>query len=374
MKFKCLGISALVVAILAAVFLIPALSKAISKNNNSTATTPIKTSKFPENPNTNIKYDKSKLKEIWLAGGCFWGVEAYMSRIYGVYDVTSGYANGNIDNPTYEQVCSGNTNFAETVHVLYDPERISLEKLLTSFFKVVDPTSKNRQGNDVGDQYRSGIYYKDVMDKLVIDSVIKSQQVKYTSPIYTEVLPLKNFFLAEEYHQDYLEKNPNGYCHIDFSNLSEGAVSIDVKKYPRPSNEVLKAKLTDIQYKVAVENNTESAFSNEYFDNHEAGLYVDVVTGEPLFSSKDKYDSGCGWPSFTKPIVAEVITLKEDKSFNMIRTEVRSRSGNIHLGHVFDDGPKDKGGKRYCINSASIKFIPMDKMEAAGYGYLLNSF
>ena len=295
-----------------------------------------------------------------------------MARIYGVYDVTSGYANGNIDNPTYEEVCTGKTNFAETVHVLYDPERVSLETLLTSFFKVVDPTSKNKQGNDVGDQYRSGIYYKDEMDKIVIDNVVKNQQKKYTSKIYTEVLPLKNFFLAEEYHQDYLEKNPNGYCHIDFSNLSEEVVNIDVKKYPRPSNEVLKAKLTDIQYKVAVENNTESAFSNEYFDNHEAGLYVDVVTGEPLFSSTDKYDSGCGWPSFTKPIVAEVITLKEDKKFNMIRTEVRSRSGNIHLGHVFDDGPSDKGGKRYCINSASIKFIPKDKMEATGYGYLLN--
>jgi peptide methionine sulfoxide reductase msrA/msrB len=258
------------------------------------------------------------------------------------------------------------------VHVLYDPERVSLEALLTSFFKVVDPTSKNRQGNDVGDQYRSGIYYKNVMDKTIIDSVINSQQKKYTSKIYTEVIPLVNFFLAEEYHQDYLEKNPNGYCHIDFSNLSEEVVNIDIKKYPRPSNEELKAKLTDIQYKVAVENNTESAFSNEYFDNHATGLYVDVVTGEPRFSSTDKYDSGCGWPSFTKPIVDQVIILKVDKKFNMTRTEVRSRSGDIHLGHVFDDGPSDKGGKRYCINSASIKFIPSDKMEASGYGYLMS--
>lgn len=149
-------------------------------------------------------------------------------------------------------------------------------------------------------------------------------------------------------------------------------IKIEVKRYPRPSNEELKSKLTDIQYKVAVENNTESAFSNDYYDNHEAGLYVDVVTGEPLFSSKDKYDSGCGWPSFTNPIVPEVIILKVDKKFNMIRTEVRSRSGDIHLGHVFDDGPKDKGGKRYCINSASIKFIPNDKVEDSGYGYLQN--
>ncbi|MGV8984417.1 peptide-methionine (S)-S-oxide reductase MsrA [Clostridium sp.] len=372
MKSKYLAAFGLVFAILAVMVLVPALSKVISKKNNVIATVPSKTSKFPDNPNTNINFDKSKLSEIWLAGGCFWGIEAYMSRVYGVYDVTSGYANGNIDNPTYEQVCTGETNFAETVHVLYDPERVSLETLLTSFFKVIDPTSENRQGNDVGDQYRSGIYYKNEMDKKVIDIVINSQQKKYTSKIYTEVMPLKNFFLAEEYHQDYLEKNPNGYCHIDFSNLSEEVVNIDIKNYPRPSNEELKAKLTDIQYKVAVENNTESAFSNEYFDNHEAGLYVDVVTGEPLFSSTDKYDSGCGWPSFTKPIVAQVITLKVDKKFNMIRTEVRSRSGDIHLGHVFDDGPSDKGGKRYCINSASIKFISKDKMETEGYGYLMN--
>ncbi|MEG0370940.1 MAG: peptide-methionine (R)-S-oxide reductase MsrB [Clostridium sp.] len=330
-----------------------------------------KTSKNPSNTNGNINFDKYKLKGIWLAGGCFWGVEAYMSRIYGVYDVTSGYANGNKDNPTYEEVVRGNTKFAETVHVKYDPEMVSLENLLTNFFKVVDPTSQNKQGNDVGDQYRSGIYYKNDLDKIVIDKVIKKEQEKYTSNIYTEVLPLQNFFLAEDYHQNYLEKNPNGYCHIDFSKLSEDVVIIDPKKYPRPSDDKLKSNLTHIQYMVAVENNTEKAFSNEYFDNKEVGIYVDGVTGEPLFSSKDKYDSGCGWPSFTKPIIPEVVILKDDKSFNMTRTEVRSRCGNIHLGHVFDDGPKNMGGKRYCINSASIKFIPLDKMEGAEYGYLL---
>ncbi|MBU3114262.1 peptide-methionine (S)-S-oxide reductase MsrA [Clostridium lacusfryxellense] len=371
MKTKFLGLIVGIVFIVGVVFLLPVISKVKNKINNKPNVS-TETSKFPNNPNTNIKYDKAKLKEVWLAGGCFWGVEAYMARIYGVYDVTSGYANGNKDNPTYEEVSSGKTNFAETVYVQYDPDRVSLETLLTDFFKVVDPTSQNRQGNDVGNQYRSGIYYKNDMDKIVADKVIRKQQEKYTDKIYTEVLPLKNFFLAEEYHQDYLEKNPNGYCHIDFSELSDNEVTIDVKKYPRPSNEELKTKLTDIQYAVAVENNTEKAFSNDYFDNVAAGLYVDVVTGEPLFSSIDKYDSGCGWPSFTKPIAAEVITLKEDKKYNMTRTEVRSRSGNIHLGHVFDDGPKDKGGKRYCINSASIKFIPMDKMEGEGYGYLLN--
>ncbi|WP_443663402.1 peptide-methionine (S)-S-oxide reductase MsrA, partial [Clostridium sp.] len=224
MKTKFLGIIVGIVFIVVVVFLLPVLSKVKTKGNNG-SNIATKTSKIPTNPNTNIKYDKSKLKEVWLAGGCFWGVEAYMARIYGVYDVTSGYANGNKDNPTYEEVSSGKTNFAETVHVLYDPDRVSLETLLTDFFKVIDPTSQNRQGNDVGNQYRSGIYYKNEKDKIVIDKVIKKQQEKYTSKISTENLPLKNFFLAEKYHQDYLEKNPNGYCHIDFSKLSDNKVT-----------------------------------------------------------------------------------------------------------------------------------------------------
>lgn len=179
----------------------------------------MKKSKLPENPNKNIDFDKSKLKEIYLAGGCFWGVEAYIARIYGVFNTTSGYANGNIENPSYEEVCSGTTNFVEAVHVKYDPDKVSLETILNYFFRVIDPTAKNKQGNDVGTQYRSGIFYKDEADKVVVDKVIKEQQEKYSDKIVTEVLPLKNYFLAEEYHQDYLEKNPTGYCHIDFSNL-----------------------------------------------------------------------------------------------------------------------------------------------------------
>jgi len=339
-------------------------------NTLTTSTGP--SSRFPENPNIAIKFDNNNLKEIWLAGGCFWGIEAYMSRIYGVYDVTSGYGNGNKENPTYEEVCTGTTGFAETVHVSYDPSRVDLKTLLTYFFKVIDPTSKNKQENDVGTQYRSGVYYKNENDKTIIDSFVSLEQKKYSKQVVTEVLPLKNFFLAEEYHQDYLEKNPNGYCPINFDNLKDTVVTIDMKKYPKPSDEILKKKLTAIQYKVTQENDTESAYSNEYWDNKQAGIYVDVVTGEPLFSSKDKYDSGCGWPSFTKPIIPEVVTYKDDKNYNMTRTEVRSRSGNTHLGHVFEDGPKDKGGKRYCINSASIKFIPYDKMEEENYGYLKN--
>ncbi|HYE09624.1 MAG TPA: peptide-methionine (S)-S-oxide reductase MsrA, partial [Patescibacteria group bacterium] len=198
---------------------------------------------LPDNPNLNVEYDESKTKEIWLAGGCFWGVEAYMSRIYGVYDVTTGYANGNKENPSYEEVCTGNTGFAETVHVRYDPDRIELKMLLTQFFKVIDPTSKFRQGNDVGSQYRSGIYYKDESDKAIIDEVVALVQKEYTQEIQTEVLPLKSYYLAEEYHQDYLEKNPNGYCHIDFSHLKEQSVTIDPKDYRKPEEEILKKAL-----------------------------------------------------------------------------------------------------------------------------------
>lgn len=313
-------------------------------------------------------YSKDNLKKIYLAGGCFWGVEEYMQRIYGVYDAVSGYANGKVNNPTYKTVSSGKSGYAETVEVTYDSKKIKLEDLLNHYFKIIDPTSLNKQGNDRGSQYRTGIYYVDDSDKEVIDKVMNFQAKKYREKIVVENMKLKNFTVAEDYHQDYLRKNPNGYCHIDLSKASE--VVIDPAKYPKPSDDDLKRKLTDIQYRVTQKNETESSFSNEYWDNKEKGIYVDVATGEPLFSSSDKFDSGCGWPSFSKPIAKDVVTYREDKSYNMNRTEVRSRSGDSHLGHVFNDGPKELGGLRFCINSASIKFIPLKDMEDRGYGYL----
>lgn len=313
-------------------------------------------------------YSKDDLKKIYLAGGCFWGVEEYMQRIYGVYDAVSGYANGKVNNPTYKTVSSGKSGYAETVEVTYDSKKIKLEDLLNHYFKIIDPTSLNKQGNDRGSQYRTGIYYVDDSDKEVIDKVMNFQAKKYSEKIVVENMKLKNFTVAEDYHQDYLRKNPNGYCHIDLSKANE--VVIDPTKYPKPSDDDLKRKLTDIQYRVTQKNETESSFSNEYWDNKEKGIYVDVATGEPLFSSSDKFDSGCGWPSFSKPIAKDVVTYREDKSYNMNRTEVRSRSGDSHLGHVFNDGPKELGGLRFCINSASIKFIPLKDMEDRGYGYL----
>lgn len=315
-------------------------------------------------------YAGADLKKIYFAGGCFWGVEEYMQRIYGVADAVSGYANGNSPNPSYEIVSTGNSGYAETVEVTYDPSKVSLEELLTHFLKIIDPTSLNKQGNDRGSQYRTGIYYLDQEDKEIITKALASEEDKYKEKIVVENMPLTNFTMAEDYHQDYLRKNPNGYCHIDLSTADE--VIIDPSKYPKPSDEILRKKLTDAQYKVTQENDTESAFSNEYWDNTEKGIYVDVATGEPLFSSTDKFDSGCGWPSFSKPISKDVVTYKEDSSYNMTRTEVRSRTGDSHLGHVFEDGPKELGGGglRYCINSASIRFVPLKDMENEGYGYL----
>ncbi|WP_418565659.1 peptide-methionine (R)-S-oxide reductase MsrB [Pyramidobacter piscolens] len=311
------------------------------------------------------------LKEIYLAGGCFWGVEEYFSRIPGVRDAVSGYANGQTENPTYEEVCSGLTGHAETVRVSYEPRIVSLETLTEQFFQIIDPTVRDRQGNDVGRQYRTGVYYADAADREILERLFAAEQKKHEQKLATELLPLENFCAAEEYHQDYLKKNPGGYCHIDFSaldGLKAKAPPAPERKYAKPSAAELRKKLTPTQYAVTQEAATERPFANEYFDNRKPGLYVDVVTGAPLFSSEAKFDSGCGWPSFSKPIDPAAVAERHDDSYGMSRTEVRSQTGDSHLGHVFDDGPKDKGGLRYCINSAALRFIPYDKLDEEGYG------
>lgn len=318
-------------------------------------------------------YDISASKVIYLAGCCFWGLEAYMQKLNGVEDAISGYANGKTENPSYYDLKT--SGHAETVKVIYNPEIISLEDILAHYLRVVNPVSINKQGNDVGTQYRTGIYYTDEAEKAIIENVLAKEQTKHDKPIAIEVEPLRHFYEAEEYHQDYLEKNPGGYCHIDLS-LADKPLDkdeepiIDSSRYIKPSDEELKKNLTDIQYDVTQNSATERAFSHEYHDSFKRGIYVDITTKEPLFSSTDKFESGCGWPSFSKPISKDVVKYFEDNSHFMHRTEVRSRSGNAHLGHVFNDGPKELGGQRYCINGASLEFIPYDEMDEKGYGYL----
>ena len=235
---------------------------------------------------------------------------------------------------------------------------------------MIDPLSVNKQGNDTGRQYRTGIYFVNDEDVSAINEIVKEKEEQFGKKLAVETEKLRNFVEAEEYHQDYLKKHPNGYCHIDVNKAND--LVIDPSLYPLPDDETLRKTLTKEQYAVTRENRTEVAFSNEYWNNHAPGIYVDVATGEPLFSSKDKFESGCGWPSFTKPISSEVVTYHEDTSFNMKRIEVRSRIANSHLGHVFEDGPRDKGGLRFCINSASIKFIPLEEMSSKGYGTLID--
>ncbi|WP_104709017.1 peptide-methionine (R)-S-oxide reductase MsrB [Helicobacter felis] len=314
-----------------------------------------------------VHAEEKKMHTIYLAGGCFWGLEAYMERIYGVKDALVGYANGKSDQTTYHEL--HNSDHAETVKVEFDPKEISLDKLLLYYFKVIDPTSLNQQGNDRGRQYRTGIYYTDPKDEPIIAKALANLQSHYQQKVRIELEPLKNFVVAEEYHQDYLKKNPGGYCHIDLKKADE--VVIDPKDYHKPDQATLKKQLTDLQYKVTQESYTERPFENEYDTLFKPGIYVDITTGEPLFLSTDKFDSGCGWPAFSKPINKEVVGYEKDDSHAMIRTEVRSRVGKAHLGHVFEDGPKELGGLRYCINSAALKFIPLEDMEAKGYGYLL---
>ena len=312
---------------------------------------------------------------IYLAGGCFWGMEQLMQSIPGVIDAQSGYANGTCEaDADYKTVCKGETGFRETVRVEYDPEQVSLDALLLAYFYVIDPTVENRQGNDIGSQYQTGVYYTNDSAKETVERIAAIERGR-SEKFFVEIGPLKNYYPAEEYHQNYLEKNPNGYCHIPWAEMELfSRLRIDPGDYKKPAAESIRDKLTQEQYRVTQESGTERAFTGEFWNQFEKGIYVDVVTGEPLFSSTDKFESGCGWPAFTKPIEEPAVVELEDNSHGMRRTEVRSRAGDSHLGHVFTGDPESPNGVRYCINSASLRFVPYAKMEEEGYGYLLYLF
>ncbi len=332
-----------------------------------------------------VKMDTAKeemnLRKATFAGGCFWCTESDFEKLPGVMKVISGYTGGTKENPAYEEVSSGTTGHVEAVQVYYDPSKITYQELLDYFWKHVDPTDAGGQFVDRGVQYRSVIFYHDEEQKRLAE---KSKEAlnktgKFNKPIVTEILEFTKFYEAEDYHQDYYKTHSLKYKFYRFGSgrdqflektwgkEMETTKPKEEKFYKKPDDSTLKKKLTSLQYEVTQKNGTEKPFKNEYWDNHKEGIYVDIVSGEPLFSSSDKFDSGTGWPSFTRPLEPNNIVEKEDRSLFMKRIEVRSKHGDSHLGHVFNDGPPSTG-LRYCMNSAALKFISKEDLEKEGYG------
>ena len=329
-------------------------------------------------------------KEAIFAGGCFWCIEAAFELMPGVAEAISGYTGGTIENPTYEEVSSGTTGHFEAVLVRYDPREITYEALLEQFWRSINPTDAGGQFYDRGSQYFTAVFYLDEAQRVSAEAskLALEESGVFDEPIVTQILPAETFYIAEEYHQDYFQNYLAQYKRYSVGSgreayLEETREALEGvpltgsaspwEAFAKPSEEDLRALLTPLQYSVTQEKGTERAFQNEYWDNHEAGIYVDVVSGEPLFSSTDKFDSGTGWPSFTQTIEPDSVVTVRDASYGMDRVEVRSRIADSHLGHLFEDGPAP-AGQRYCINSAALRFIPKDALDAEGYGGYLGRF
>ena len=315
--------------------------------------------------------EKNKLATF--AGGCFWCMVSPFDEQPGIKEVVSGYTGGHTENPTYEEVCSDTTGHYEAVQITYDPAVFPYEKLLELFWQQIDPTDPGGQFGDRGQSYRTAIFYHDDEQRALAEKskADLAESGRFQKPIVTDILPAGPFYRAEENHQHYYKKNP---FHYNMHKEGSGrAMFIREPWKTRKTDVELRKELTPIQYAVTRENGTEPPFQNEYWDHTEDGIYVDIISGEPLFSSKDKYDAVCGWPSFTKPIRRTEMEEKLDTSHGMRRIEVRAKTSDSHLGHVFDDGPGPDRA-RYCINSAALRFVPKDRLEEEGYGEFASLF
>lgn len=311
----------------------------------------------------------SAIKKAIFAGGCFWCMVKPFDELPGIISIVAGYTGGHIENPTYEEVCAHSTGHVEAVEITYDEDKMPYRELVEIFFRSIDPTDPEGQFHDRGETYYTAIFYQDEVQKEVAEKYKKELEKTgyFDKPIVVPIKPAMPFYEAEEYHQDYYKKNPLRY-RLYYKGSGREKFIKD-KWYRNPyDKEELKKRLNDLQYRVTQENATEAPFINEYDGHFEEGIYVDIVSGKPLFSSKDKFNSGCGWPAFSKPIIQNAVYDKEDTSHGMHRIEVRSSHADSHLGHVFEDGPRELGGLRYCINSAALRFIPKDRMEEEGYG------